>query len=591
MTDLNELLNSCKPYVKSLSIKDDTQVRMARGNQIKSAELSALRAIAADSAPTNADVYSALAGFPATLAEDIFIHANMPYKATAHIKHNAIYALCCSDAAEKYVSANFEGAVFAPASEEMSVIAKAVGSDTTAVFAENGDLFVTADEPDKALAYADKVIEKLTSAIAKRESSANELSDESADRAAYLAPIFRVLCGDAPSYGIVRFSDNEDVIKTGAKNRMTYRSAKLLGGETLNLAYDCSDDDIRKAFDDYRAKHGFSPKAIFVSGLGLFVWGETLKKANKALASAEASCRAELDCAAFGKPSPVDPAAADRLHATSPKARRSGRLAGKIAIVTGAAQGFGRGIAEAMAKEGAYVVVADMNYEGALATASTLDGASAVSANVTDEESVKHMVRDTVMAYGGLDVFVNNAGIVRAGSLEEMTKQNFELVTSVNYTAYFICAKYACIPMKLQSRFAPEYISDIIEINSKSGLTGSNKNFAYAGSKFGGLGLTQSFALELAPYRIKVNAVCPGNFLDGPLWSDPEKGLFVQYLHAGKVPGAKTVDDVRRFYEAKVPLNRGCRTIDVARAIFYIIEQEYETGQAVPVTGGQEMIN
>ena len=97
--------------------------------------------------------------------------------------------------------------------------------------------------------------------------------------------------------------------------------------------------------------------------------------------------------------------------------------------------------------------------------------------------------------------------------------------------------------------------------------------------------------MELAPYNVKVNAVCPGNYLNGPLWSDPERGLFVQYLNAGKVPGAKTVEDVRRFYESKVPLNRGCEPIDVARAICYIVEQTYETGQAVPVTGGQEMLN
>ena len=131
---------------------------------------------------------------------------------------------------------------------------------------------------------------------------------------------------------------------------------------------------------------------------------------------------------------------------------------------------------------------------------------------------------------------------------------------------------------------------DIIQINSKSGLSGSNKNFAYAGGKFGGIGLVQSFALELAPFNIKVNAVCPGNYLDGPLWSDPERGLFVQYLRAGKVPGAKTVEDVRRYYEAKVPLGRGCFPSDVAKAVYYIVEQSYETGQALPVTGGQNML-
>lgn len=277
-------------------------------------------------------------------------------------------------------------------------------------------------------------------------------------------------------------------------------------------------------------------------------------------------------------------------------AQGGGTLSGKIAIVTGSAQGFGAGIAEYLASKGAYVAVVDMNADGAKAEAEKImreygTRAIAVSANVTDEDSVKAMIDETVCAFGGLDIFVNNAGIVRAGSLEEMTKANFELVTSVDYTAFFICTKYATVPMKLQRSVSPYYMADIIEINSKSGLEGSNKNFAYAGAKFGGIGLTQSFALELAPYGIKCNAICPGNFLDGPLWSDPEKGLFVQYLKAGKVPGAKTVADVRAAYEAKVPLGRGCRVEDVTRAIQYIIDQKYETGQALPVTGGQTMLN
>ena len=145
--------------------------------------------------------------------------------------------------------------------------------------------------------------------------------------------------------------------------------------------------------------------------------------------------------------------------------------------------------------------------------------------------------------------------------------------------------------MKAQHEAAPDAWYDIIQINSKSGLVGSKNNFAYAGGKFGGIGLTQSFALELVEYQIKINSICPGNFYDGPLWSDPEKGLFVQYLKAGKVPGAKTVEDVKKSYLSKSPIHRGCTPKDVAKAVFYCVEQTYETGQAIPVTGGQVMMN
>ncbi|HBE01046.1 MAG TPA: short-chain dehydrogenase, partial [Spirochaetia bacterium] len=117
-----------------------------------------------------------------------------------------------------------------------------------------------------------------------------------------------------------------------------------------------------------------------------------------------------------------------------------------------------------------------------------------------------------------------------------------------------------------------------------------NKNFAYAGGKFGGIGLVQSFALELIQNKIKVNAVCPGNFFEGPMWADPVNGLFMQYLKAGKVPGAKNISDVKAYYENMVPMKRGCTAADVMKAVYYIIDQQYETGQAVPVTGGQIML-
>ena len=269
-----------------------------------------------------------------------------------------------------------------------------------------------------------------------------------------------------------------------------------------------------------------------------------------------------------------------------------GRLAGKITIVTGAAQGFGKGIAEELYKEGATIVIADMNLPLAQQVAEEMgDRASAIAVNVSDEESVAAMVGSVVETYGGLDIMVANAGVVRSGPIAQFEKKDFEFVTAINYTGLFLCSKYAAIIMQAQHEADPEAMFDIIAMSSKSGLEGSNKNFAYAGSKFGAIGLVQSFALELTAYNIKVNAICPGNYLDGPLWSDPVRGLFVQYLQAGKVPGAKTVEDVRRFYEAKVPMNRGCLPIDVARAVMYCVEQKYETGQAIPVTGGQVMLN
>jgi len=270
----------------------------------------------------------------------------------------------------------------------------------------------------------------------------------------------------------------------------------------------------------------------------------------------------------------------------------AGRLAGKITIVTGAAQGFGKGIAEELYKEGATIIVADLNQTLAEQVAAQMgERACAIAVNVSDEESVANLIAQTVEKFGGLDIMVANAGVLRSGPLADFEKKDFDFVTAINYTGLFLCCKYAATIMQAQHEAAPEEMYDIIAMSSKSGLEGSNKNFAYAGSKFGAIGLVQSFALELTAYNIKVNAICPGNYLDGPLWSDPERGLFVQYLQAGKVPGAKTVEDVRRFYEAKVPMDRGCLPIDVARAVMYCVEQKYETGQAIPVTGGQVMLN
>jgi sorbitol-6-phosphate 2-dehydrogenase len=269
----------------------------------------------------------------------------------------------------------------------------------------------------------------------------------------------------------------------------------------------------------------------------------------------------------------------------------------RVALVTGGAQGFGEEITRGLVSGGALVFIADLNKPGAEKLAAAINreygktAAFPLEVNVGDEASVENMAETAALSCGGLDLCVSNAGVLRASSILEQDISGFRFVTEINYVAFAIITKYCGLLMKAQHAASPSWTTDIIQINSKSGLEGSNKNGAYAGSKFGSIGLVQSFAKELVEYNIKVNAVCPGNFFEGPLWADPEKGLFVQYLKAGKVPGARTVEDVKAFYESKVPMGRGCTGPDVIRAILYLVEQIYETGQALPVTGGQVMMH
>ena len=507
-----------------------------------------------------------------------------PRRVKIHLQLNAPVVLELRSALALCLTCNAHGAELA------KTLGYAWGVDEeSAVCCEaDGAIYISGG----TLELAEKTLNEVVTTLSEQFgfTDAEEKGCDYDDTALTLAPVIRMAYGKDTPASVLFFTDaaiRNGLNSAGGFQALTRPAGNVFAEEIGDATLFIESADPSAVIDAIRSQEK-APVLVGIKDLGFFA-------CNISMPRAMAVKTALLTAMTLYEKIDVHTPVADEAPCAC--GRGKGRLSEKIALVTGSAQGFGKGIALAMAEEGAHLIIADLNEEGARACAQELNDtygpytAISVCANVGDEESVKAMTDAAVRAFGGLDVLVNNAGIVRAGGLEEMTKSVFELVTSINYTAYFLCTREASRVMKLQHQASPEYMMDIIEINSKSGLSGSNKNFAYAGSKFGGLGLNQSFAMELAPFNVKVNAICPGNLLDGPLWSDPERGLFVQYLKAGKVPGAKTTADVKKFYEAKVPLNRGCREADVARAILYIIEQSYETGQAVPVTGGQEMLN
>lgn len=259
------------------------------------------------------------------------------------------------------------------------------------------------------------------------------------------------------------------------------------------------------------------------------------------------------------------------------------KFKGKIVLITGGAQSLGEHIANRFAKQGADVIIADINYNKAQEVAKSISKeyrvkTIAIEVDITKEHEVQNMVKESIKNFGKIDVLVCNAGVVHSAKITEFSKEKWDHILNVNLTGYFLCAKEVAKEMIKRKQGV------IIEINSKSGKKGSLYNCAYSASKFGSIGLTQSLALDLAEDGIRVNAVCPGNLLDSPMWV---KGLYEQYAKKLNIPK----EEVRQVYVDKVPLKRGCSYEDVANMVLFLSSDEatYMTGQSINITGGQEM--
>ena len=553
------------------------------------------------------------------------MHNVIDYAFVVHLHPTIVNGLMCAQNAEKnlvrlfgekalYVEYTDPGYVlFKKVDEKIKEYRSKFKEEPKVIWLQNHGIFVAADNIDEINATYNSILETLERAV--------KIPVPAGDRATCncteeILPAVRMMVSgeslktlkvrknELIKYFYDSIDNQREISKPFTPDAIVYCKSNYLffNGETPEMVI----TEAQKAIPEFTQKFGYLPKVLLIKGVGMVAVGDNTKQCDIILDVFEDAMKIAFLSRSFGGAHPMTQAQIDFIDNWEVENYRrsvsagaaSGRAENKVIIVTGAAQGFGEGIAECLIREGANIVVADLNEEVGTKTVEKFNSiaksnrAVFVKTNVADIPSIENLVHESVCHFGGIDSFISNAGVLRAGGLEDMTPENFDFVTKINYNAYFYCTKVVSKVMKLQTNYASEdYYADIIQINSKSGLRGSKANFAYAGGKFGGIGLTQSFALELAPFRIKVNSVCPGNFYEGPLWSDPENGLFVQYLNAGKVPGAKTIEDVKAFYLSQVPMRKGCTPADVTKGVLYLMEQCGETGQALPITGGQVMLN
>jgi NAD(P)-dependent dehydrogenase (short-subunit alcohol dehydrogenase family)/rhamnose utilization protein RhaD (predicted bifunctional aldolase and dehydrogenase) len=562
---------------------------------------------------------------------EILFHALIPDALVLHTHPLVANALTCNADAEALVARLFgDDAVFVPYTDPGVPLAREVEARRTAytertghpapgiTFLGNHGIIVSGNSAAELTERAERLTATIAAAIDAEslvEHVETMVSTSSTTAIVNLvAPTLRGLLGTPERLAVVT-SDSSELVRsttTTPAGQAVLTHGPLIPDQivyagSFPLVLDASADAaaVTAAVAAHRAQYGKDPIIAVVPGVVAFGAGADLAAAQTALATFTDALRVARDAGRIGTVRTLDAAErgfienweAESYRQSVAASANAGRMTGKVVMVTGAAQGFGLGITTELLSEGAQVVLADLNIELARKNAAELSAthgagrAVAVEVNVSDPDSSLAAIAAATAIYGGIDVFISNAGVVRSEGVMTQPVADFDLVTGVNYRGYFLGVRAVAPIMAAQHAARPDALFDIIEINSKSGLEGSKRNFAYSGSKFGGIGLTQSFALELIEYGIKVNAICPGNYLDGPLWMDPERGLFVQYLNAGKVPGATTVADVRKSYEDKVPMGRGCLPSDLAKAVYYIVDQAYETGQAVPVTGGQNMLN
>jgi meso-butanediol dehydrogenase/(S,S)-butanediol dehydrogenase/diacetyl reductase len=257
-------------------------------------------------------------------------------------------------------------------------------------------------------------------------------------------------------------------------------------------------------------------------------------------------------------------------------------LKDSVAIVTGGARGIGRGIALALAREGARIVIADLpsvqaDMEETQRQAEALGVQALLShVDVRVEAQTTAMAQAAIDRFGRIDVLVNNAGVIGVAPVAAMTEEQWDLVIDVNLKGTFLCSK-AVIP-HMVARGAGR----IVNMSSQAGRRGSPGLAHYCTTKFGLLGFTQSLALELAQFNVTVNAICPG-VVDSAMWRDH----LLPALSA--LRGGNIEETWEAFVRDRIPLRRPQTADDIGQAAVFLCRADNITGEAINVTGGAEL--
>jgi len=469
------------------------------------------------------------------------------------------------------------------------------GAAPAVFFLQNHGIFVSAGDADECVKLHDEWTRRCADYFAPTAPKLASPTPPAPDalRAAMAAvrravaektgrPAFLRLSNDAELCSAAA-TDVADTLAAGAlsPDQIVYCGTRTVLSEALK--------DAPAAMAEAAAQPG-APRTMIVRNAGTFLVSDAADKLDVIESVASGSARTIRLAAGKGGARNLDKEGSDFIVGWEAEHYRAKlleggaqELAGKVAIVTGAASGLGCGIARGLVEAGAAVAFCDLDAEGAAVAARECGAPGrtlAVEMDVTDEESVRVGFDAIIRHWGGLDVVVPAAGVAPPYQLVDMPAEEWRQALEVNLTGYFLAGREAARIMKAQGQGGA-----MVLVSSKTGLEASKANSAYNATKAGELGLARGWALELGPEGIRVNAVAPGNVFEGSRIWNPE--------YIAKCAEKKGIrpEEVIPHYTSLTALGREIKREDVAGAVVFLCSDRARriTGQTLVIDGGQVM--